>query len=122
MGDAGPLHLLTTASLAWLRSLLPDTRLDERRFRPNVLIDVRGDTQVERLWLGKTISIGKGVRLRVTGLTERCAMVGLSQPDLPEDPRMLRDITRNGGPHFGVYAEVLIPGRIDCGDRVRVHP
>jgi hypothetical protein len=120
--DAGPLHLLTTASLAWLRALLPDAAVDERRFRPNILVDVPGDTQVERLWLGKTVCIGDDVQLRVKDLTERCVMVGLSQADLPDDPRVLRDIGRNAGPYFGVYAEVLIPGRINSGDWLRVNP
>lgn len=120
--DAGPVHLLTTASLAWLRALLPDASLDERRFRPNVLVDVPGDVQVERLWLGKTVSIGNQVRLRVSHLTERCIMVGLPQTGLPEDSRVLRGIARGGGSNFGVYAEVLVPGRIDRGDRLRVDP
>jgi uncharacterized protein YcbX len=32
--DAGPLHLVTTASLVWLQALLPDARVDHRRFSP----------------------------------------------------------------------------------------
>jgi uncharacterized protein YcbX len=118
--DDGPVHLLTTASLAWLRALLPDARVDERRFRPNILIHVPGSTQVERLWLGKTVCIGRDVRLRVSDLTERCVMVGAPQADLPDDPRVLRDMGRHAGPYFGVYAEVLIAGRINRGDRLRV--
>lgn len=118
--DAWPLHLLTTASLVWLRALVPDVEVDERRFRPNILIDTPGETQVERLWLGKTICVGDEVRLRVRDLTERCVMVNLSQADLPDDPRMLRGIGRNTGPYFGVYAEVLVPGRIKRDDCVMV--
>ncbi len=118
--DAGPLHLLTTASLAWLRALLPDGCVDERRFRPNILLDVPGSSQVERLWLGKTVCVGDEVRLRIRDLTERCVMVGAAQADLPDDPRVLRDMGRHAGPHFGVYAEVVISGRITRGDRLRV--
>ena len=118
--DAAPLHLLTAASLAWLRALLPDACVDERRFRPNILIDCPGDTEVERLWLGKTVSIGDDVRLRITDLTERCVMVGRRQADLPDDPRVLRDLGRHAGAHFGVYAEVVTPGRINRGDGLRV--
>lgn len=75
--DAGPLHLLTTASLAWLRVLFPNARVDDRRFRPNILIDVPGAIQVERLWLGKALYIGEKVTLRVRDLAERCVMVNL---------------------------------------------
>lgn len=122
--DAGPIHLLTMASLAWLRTLLPDVRIDDRRFRPNVVIDVPGEIQVERLWLGKMICIGDEVTLRVRDLTERCVMVNLSQADLLDDPRVLRSIGRDNGrdngAHFGVYAEVVVPGRIKRDDCVMV--
>lgn len=100
--------------------MLPDVRVDDRRFRPNVLIDVSGKTQVERSWLGKTLCIGNEIRLRVRDLTERCVMVGLAQTDLPDDPRILRSIAVNAGSHFGVYAEVLMPGTIKRGDCVTV--
>lgn len=117
--DAGPLHLITTASLAWLNLLLPDSRVDDRRFRPNILIDLPGTTQVERLWLGKTLHIGE-VILQVRDLAERCVMVNFPQDDLPNDPRILRSLGRDIGPHFGVYAAVRAPGTIKRNDRVLV--
>jgi uncharacterized protein YcbX len=118
--DAGPVHLLTTASLAWLKAALPDAHADERRFRPNLLIDLPGQRQVERGWLGKTICIGNEVKLRVRDLTERCVMVTLSQDELPDDSRILKSIARDAETHFGVYAEVLTPGRITREDCVTV--
>jgi len=118
--DASPVHLLTTAALAWLRAAVPEVAADERRFRPNLLIDVPGDTQIERGWLGKTLSVGEEVRLWVNGATERCGMVAFAQADLPYDARILRCITQEAALHFGVYAEVLVPGRIKRGDSVTV--
>ena len=115
--DAGPLHLLTTASLRWLEALLPDASLDDRRFRPNLLIDLPGVGQVERHWLGKTLHVGE-VTLRVRDLTERCVMVNLPQADLPDDPRVLRSLSRDNDAHFGVYAEVTAPGTIKRDDVV----
>ena len=93
---------------------------DERRFRPNLLIDAGGDTQIERGWLGKVLSVGEEVRLRVGSATERCGMVAFAQADLPYDARILRCITQKAALHFGVYAEVLVPGRIKRGDSVTV--
>jgi uncharacterized protein YcbX len=116
--DAGPVHLLTTAALAWLRAALPDVSVDERRFRPNLVIDVPGATQVERGWLGKMLSVGDAVRLRVSAATERCGMVAFAQGDVPYDAGILRYITQEAALHFGVYAEVLMPGRINRGDSV----
>lgn len=117
--DAGPLHVITTASLRWLKTLLPDAHVDDRRFRPNVLIDLPGTTEVERHWLGKTLQVGEVV-LRVRKLTERCVMVNLPQGDLPHDSRVLRSFASDTGPNFGVYAEVREPGTIKQNDRVRV--
>jgi hypothetical protein len=46
--------------------------------------------------------------------------VNLSQADLPDDPRVLRSLGGDTGPHFGVYAEVRAPGTIKRNDRVVV--
>jgi hypothetical protein len=51
--DAAPLHLLTTASLGWLQRRLPASRIDGRRFRPNILLGVAGDQPVEDRWVGR---------------------------------------------------------------------
>ncbi len=116
--DAGPVHLLTTASLSWLKTRLPDADADERRFRPNVLIDVPGETPIERSWPGKVLSIGDTAKLRVSAETERCAMVAFAQAELPYSASTLKCITQEADIHFGVYADVLVPGRITCGDRI----
>ena len=114
--DSGPIHLVSTASLEWLRSRLPGIRIDERRFRPNLLIT---SAQSERSWIGRTLVIG-GVKLQVTDPTERCGMTTFAQSDLPFDPKILRSITQEADQRFGVYAEVVQPGRISRGDRMSV--
>jgi len=118
--DAEAIHIVTTASLAWLRQALPDALADERRFRPNLLIDAPGAGPVEQEWLGKTLEIGSGVRLRITDPTGRCRMVTLAQGELPEDLRVLREIAQRLDAPFGVYAEVLAPGELRVGDPVRL--
>jgi len=118
--DAGPVHLLTSASLAWLRGLLPAARLDARRFRPNVLVDLPGANPLEREWLGRTVTVGAEVRLAIRDMTERCVMVSLAQSELPDDPAILRTIAQDAGMEFGVYADVVAPGRISVGDPVTV--
>jgi uncharacterized protein YcbX len=114
--DAGPVHLVTTAALAWLRAMVPAARVDERRFRPNLVIDVPGNQQVERAWLGKTLCVGATVRLLVSAPTERCRMTTLAQADLPSDPKVLASIIRDADLTFGVYADVVVPGTIARND------
>jgi len=118
--DDAPIHLLTTASLAWLRGLLPDAAIDERRFRPNLLLDVPGTDRVEDAWVGRELRIGESLRVRVTQRTERCAMTVLEQDDLPRDPRVLKRISHEADLCLGVYARVLAPGRVRIGDSVTV--
>jgi len=118
--DAGPVHLLTTASLAWLGGVLPEAQIDERRFRPNVLVGAPGAQPVEREWLGRTLAVGADVRLAVREPAERCVMVSLAQSELPDDPTILRTITQAADLEFGVYADVVTPGRISVGDEVAV--
>lgn len=116
--DAAPLHVLSTAALRWLCGCLPHARIDERRFRPNLLLDVPGDFPPEQAWLGTTFRIGADVTLRIVDGTERCGMVALAQNDLPQDPQVLRHITQEADLLFGVYADVVTPGTVRCGDAV----
>ena len=114
--DAGPVHLLTTASLAWLGVGANEAV----RFRPNVLIDAVGADRVEDAWIGRRLGIGAQVELEVTERAERCRMVTLAQSDLSSAPRVLARIAREAGARFGVYARVLTAGRIAAGDPVVV--
>lgn len=113
--DAGPVHILTTSSLAWLKRQLPGCGIDARRFRPNIVVDVPGEELAERDWLGKIVTIGD-VTLKVQDQTERCGMVAFQQADLEFEPRVLRTITQQADLQFGVYADVIDPGRIDKSD------
>lgn len=116
--DDGAVHLVTTAALEWLRSRLPGSRVDERRFRPNIVMTAGGAGQPEQSWIGRTLRIGDEVALRVTAPTERCRMTTLGQADLPEDVRVLRSLAEDSEAQFGVYAEVVKPGWIAAGDAV----
>ncbi|MGH2484373.1 MAG: MOSC domain-containing protein, partial [Ktedonobacterales bacterium] len=116
--DAGPLHLLTTASMRTLGRSLSEAALDRRRFRPNLLIETEARGYPEDAWQGQILAVGAAVRVRVVGRTERCLMVGLAQDELPADARILRAVVRANAACLGVYAEVLTPGAIRVGDRI----
>lgn len=118
--DAGPLHLLTTASMRTLGQSLPDAALDGRRFRPNILIETDARGFPEDAWQGQVLRVGSAVRVRVAGRTERCVMVGLAQDELLADTRILRAVARVNAVCLGVYAEALTPGAIHIGDRIEL--
>jgi uncharacterized protein YcbX len=57
--DADPLHLVTTASMAWLTDLAPASDVDVRRVRPNLLIRVdQPGGRPEDAWVGHELRIG----------------------------------------------------------------
>ena len=116
--DAAPIHLVTSAALAWLRDALPGSAIDERRFRPNLVIDAPGRSQVELGWTGRVLRVGESVQLRVIEPTERCRMTTLAQRELPGDPAVLRCIAQEAAAQFGVYAEVVAAGTIARDDPV----
>ncbi|MEH6402135.1 MAG: MOSC domain-containing protein [Sneathiella sp.] len=117
--DAGAIHLLTTVSLNLLRKKLPQSIIDERRFRPNIVIKNNANTSNERDWIGSRIQIGSTI-LQIEEATERCVMTTLAQQDLPKDPAIMREIATELEAQFGLYAKVIKPGGIGVGDVVKL--
>ena len=117
--DAFPLHILTTASLDRLRSASPDAVIDERRFRPSLLIETdRGlEGFVEQEWSGIHLRIG-GARVKIEGPTVRCAITTQAQRGLPKEPSVMRALVREAEQYLGVYASIVSPGDVSVGDPV----
>jgi uncharacterized protein YcbX len=118
--DCATVHLLTTATLERLRQAYPQGRFEVRRFRPNIVVRPEGDSQtfVEDAWIGRTLTIGDDVRLKITGPCGRCVMTTLAQQDLPQDAGILRTAVQSHRANVGVYASVVRGGTIRQGDRV----
>jgi uncharacterized protein len=120
--DCATVHVVTTATLDRLRELYPQGRFEVRRFRPNIVVQLDSGEKsfAEDAWVGRTVSIGTGVRLNITGSCGRCVMTTLAQGDLPRDPGILRAAAQHNKVNVGVYAAVLHGGRILRGDPVRI--
>jgi uncharacterized protein YcbX len=120
--DVAMVHLLTTATLDRLRELYPQGRVEVRRFRPNIVVQLAsGETGfAENAWVGRTLAIGAAVRLSITGPCGRCVMTTLAQGDLPKDPGILRTAAQHNHANVGVYAAVIRGGTIRRGDLVRI--
>jgi uncharacterized protein YcbX len=124
--DLFPLSVLTTSTLERLRELAPESRIDERRFRMNVIVAATGWGFIENSWLDHRLVVGD-VGIDVKLPDPRCVMTTLAQEDLPHDTNVLRTLVRHnkldvsgGGlfPCAGVYAVVASPGTIRLGDQV----
>ena len=112
-------HIITTSTIDTLRKLTPDSRIEPRRFRPNLIIDVPdAEGFIEEQWVDKTLAIGDNVRLKIIQPTKRCIMTTLPQGDLPNDPNVLRTLAQQNSGNFGVYAEIVKTGPVKIGDKV----
>lgn len=119
--DAFPLLLMTTSALRSLSAALPESVVDVRRFRPNLVIDTPGlDGHPEFGWVGRRLGIGAAV-LEIVEACPRCVMVTRAVDDtIDEDRRVLRHIVRDLDQNVGVYATVVVPGEVSVGDDVVV--
>ncbi|MGH9811937.1 MAG: MOSC domain-containing protein [Candidatus Acidiferrales bacterium] len=128
--DVACVHLLTTATLRRLEEAYPAGQFAVERFRPNLVVECAGESGfVENGWVGRTVSVGPDVVLRVSGPCARCVMTTLPRADLPHDPGILRAAAQHNRldrgeygrlPCVGVYADVVKPGRVRRGDPVRL--
>ncbi len=116
--DLSTIHLLSTGTIRALMRLLPGSRLEARRFRPNFMVDT-GDTIgfIENDWVGKTLRIGE-VEMEITGPCPRCVMTTLAQYDLPKDSAVLRAAVQANDGGVGVYARILKAGVMRRGDAI----
>jgi uncharacterized protein len=121
--DIAVVHLLTTSTINRLRELYPEGRFEVRRFRPNIIVESGSGGKkdfIEDSWVGKELTIGEGIVLKVTAPCTRCVMITLPQGDLPKDLGILSTVARYNQVHVGVYASVHHGGRIHRGDSIRL--
>jgi uncharacterized protein YcbX len=119
--DSFELHLLTDASLAEFSRRAPGTRIDARRFRPNLVVETRGAAAgfPEFEWCGRRLRIGD-LTLEVVRPTIRCGMTTHAQADLPKEPDIMRALVRETGMTLGVGAAVVTAGVLRLGDPIEL--
>lgn len=119
--DALPINILTEASLRHLQTLLPASKLDVRRFRPNIVVrDDQGiSALLEERWLGKSLRVGE-VDISVVMRCPRCVMVTREQGDLPDDKSIMRTLVRDLGQCISVYGLIQAGGSLQIGQPILI--
>ena len=117
----GSVTLVTTSSMARLGQWLGLAAAAER-FRSTFLVDTADlAPHAEDGWVGHDVGLGEAV-VRVRGTVPRCAVVDLNPQTGVRDVPVLKALAgyRLSGAdvHFGVDAEVVVPGRVAVGDPV----
>ncbi len=116
-----PVSLVGDGSISQLGARLGDPSLDPRRFR--MLVELRGvEPHAEDEWGGSLLRLGEAL-VRVGGPVGRCANTTYDPETGLRDHDTLRAIHAyrgklEGEVCFGVYADVVEPGRVRVGDTV----
>jgi uncharacterized protein YcbX len=119
--DAYPLLILTTNSLNHLQQLTKGAVIDERRFRPNLLIDTEELEVgfVEERWRDKFLEIGDTI-IQFTLPCPRCVMTTIAFQDLKKAPQIMRTLVQENHHKLGIYGQVVKPGKIQIGDQAHL--
>ncbi|MBW2282610.1 MAG: MOSC domain-containing protein [Deltaproteobacteria bacterium] len=118
--DAYPMLVLTDRSLSTLAKASPDSKMDARRFRPNLLIESSEDAPYPEFeWTGRRVRVG-GAVIRIESPAPRCRIPTLGFADLPKDPLIMRALVRETQGNLGSYASVEEAGMVRTGDPVEL--
>ncbi|MDB6060751.1 MAG: hypothetical protein JWM78_854 [Verrucomicrobiaceae bacterium] len=116
-----PFHIVTTATLAYLKTVNPESDWDVRRFRPNVVIDTdTSEGLVEQQWIGSQITLGDAA-VDCAGTTPRCGAVTRAQREFGADKTILRTIVKQAEQNVGIYGAPKQSGKLRVGASVYVH-
>lgn len=126
-GTDGAVTLISRGSLERLADKAERSSVDARRFR--MLIEIEGvGPHEEDEWVGRVLRVGE-TRLRGRGHVGRCVITN-RHPETGEIDlqtlkilgRYRREAETTEPVAFGIYGDVVAPGRIRVGDPVSVDP
>ena len=117
--DTFPLSLITTQTIGWLSTMV-GAELENRRFRPNLLIEATNGAEFpEDEWIGSVLQIG-GMTMRVDKRDKRCVMINVDPVSSLRDARVLRAVAQERQGCLGVYGSTVKPGQVRVGDPVTI--
>jgi uncharacterized protein len=117
--DDCPMTLMSEASLHALAAEFSGTAPDPRRFRMTITV-TGADPWAEHRWSGQQVTIAD-VTLGVLAPVPRCVVTTRNPESGATDARILHALAHLRGKNditFGVWCEIIQPGRIQVGDLV----
>lgn len=119
--DAYPILVLTTNSLNRLQQVTKGTVIDERRFRPNLVIEAEELDAgfIEEQWRDRFLEIGDTI-IKLTLPCPRCVMTTIAFQDLEKAPQIMRALVQENHHKLGIYGQVIKPGKIQIGDQAHL--
>lgn len=117
--DDHPVTLMSEASLRALATEFGGAAPDPRRFRMTISI-TGADAWAEHSWSGQQVTI-RDSALRVVTPVPRCAVTTHNPESGATDVRILHALARLRGKKditFGIWCDIIRPGRIRVGDPV----
>ena len=118
---------ISVISQTMVRSVTEELGLpsDARRFRANIVVDVKEPTHgfPEELWLNKTLVFGNsesGAQVQTNYRIGRCSMVNIDPDTSQRNPTVLKKVAQLWDSCAGIYGAAQQLGTIRVGDVVRL--
>lgn len=120
MTDCRPVSLISSQTIEQIADELGD-RLDHRRFRANIYLDLySGGGFAEDELVGRKLRVGEQVEVAVLERDPRCKMISLDPDTGEHDPEVLRRVAQGHENLAGVYCAVLVEGTIRAGEPIEL--
>jgi uncharacterized protein YcbX len=120
MTDCRPVSIFSLQSAQQLAEET-GTRVDKRRFRANVYVDLTASNGfAENDLVGRSVKIGPKVVITILERDPRCMIITLDPDTGEQAPVILKKVAQAHDGMAGVYGAVLMEGMVHKGDPVEV--
>jgi uncharacterized protein YcbX len=118
MTDCRPVSLFSIHTARQLGEEV-GARLDKRRFRANIYINLTsGRGFDEDNLVGRTVRVGAKTTIAVIDRDPRCKMITLDPDTGQQNPEVMKHLARAHETKAGVYGAVLVEGTVQRGDEI----
>jgi uncharacterized protein YcbX len=120
MTDCRPVSVFSLQSAQQLAEET-GTRVDKRRFRANVYLDLTSASGfAENELVGRSVKIGPKVVISILERDARCVIITLDPDTGEQTPAILKKVAQAHDGMAGVYGAVLVEGMMHKGDPVEL--